>query len=128
MDAATSCVNIRDLFYSQARAAAAITRRGRSSMDSEINTERLATLMAAFENGDVFRPNPFDVDDPIGFSETKACAMVTAFAELARRDTPIAEGVSIEDHEAALVVAGLLQGMWIGFEYAHREVYGEKSC
>ena len=97
-------------------------------MSSEIDTERLATLMAAFENGEVFRSdNPFDVDDPLEFGQTKACAMVTAFAALAQSDTPKLESMTEADHNTALVVAGLLQGMWIGFEYAHRNVYGDES-
>lgn len=93
-----------------------------------INTERLARLMAAFENGEVFHPgNPFDVDDPIELGKSHAGAMVTAFAALAQSDTPRIEGMSEEDHQTALVVAGLWQGMWIGFEYAHREAYGEEG-
>lgn len=97
-------------------------------MSSEINTERLATLMAAFENGDSFREdNPFDIDDPIAFADTPACAAVAAFSKLAVSDTPLIEGMSFEDHNTALVIAGLMQGMWIGFEYAHRTVYGDES-
>jgi len=98
-------------------------------MSSEINTERLATLLAAFENGDVFHErNPFDPDDPIAFAESQPSAMAVAFAALAKSDTPRLEGMSEEDHNTALVVAGLWQGMWIGYEYAHREITpGEES-
>lgn len=125
--AAEPCDNIRGLFYSQAGAAAALERRERSSMN-EINTERLATLMAAFENGDTFHAsNPFDCDDPLEFSQSHASQMVQAFAALAKSDTPRVEGMTEEDHQTALVAAGLLQGMWIGFEYAHRDVYGEEG-
>ena len=52
---------------------------------ADINTERLARLMAAFEHGEVFRSdNPFDVDDPLEFGTSKAAAMCAAFARLAR--------------------------------------------
>jgi hypothetical protein len=92
---------------------------------TEINTERLARLMAAFENGDVFDTrNPFDADDPIALGESQAGMMVTAFAALARSDTPRIPEMTEEDHQTALVVAGLWQGMWIGYEYAHRDAYG----
>lgn len=107
-------------------------------MAEQINTERLATLMAAFENGEVFRPNPFDVEDPLEFGTSKAAQMCAAFAKLAYDDTPRpereVEGLASTPtetetarHEIALVVAGLLQGMWIGYEYAHRDVYGDES-
>ncbi len=91
---------------------------------ADINTERLARLMAAFEHGEVFRSdNPFDVDDPLAFGTSKAAAMCAAFARLAREDTPTSGSPSPEDHHTALIVAGLLQGMWIGYEYGMREIY-----
>lgn len=123
------CTDVRSLFYSQARAAAELARRERSSMSSnEINTERLATLMAAFENGDVGRAdNPFDTDDPIALGQSQAGLMAAAFAALAVSDTPRLEGTSEIEHNTALVVAGLWQGMWIGYEYAHRTAYGDES-
>ena len=141
MDAATSCSDIRSLFYSQARAAALLGERS-SMAEQQINTDRLATLMAAFENGEVFRPNPFDVEDPLEFGTSKAAQMCAAFARLAREDTPYIHDpdsgppatpheVEVERkreaHDTALIVAGLLQGMWIGYEYAHRDVYGDES-
>lgn len=95
---------------------------------ADINTERLARLMAAFEHGEVFRSdNPFDVDDPLAFGTSKVAAMCIAFARLAREDTPLVEGMPTGDHHTALVVAGLLQGMWIGYEYAMREVYPQEG-
>jgi hypothetical protein len=125
--APTPCTDIRDLFYSQARAAALLGERTDMS-SKKIDTDRLARLMAAFENGEVFRDgNPFDVDDPLAFGTSKAAAMCAAFAEMARNDTPRVTGVTAENHATALVVAGLLQGMWIGYEYAHRDVYGDES-
>lgn len=126
---AADCTTTQSLFYSQARAADALnTRLGRSSMSSEIDTERLATLMAAFENGEVLREdNPFDVDDPLAFAASHPNQMVAAFAALAQNDTPKLEGMTETEHNTALVVAGLLQGMWIGYEYAHRTVYGDES-
>lgn len=91
-------------------------------MDNKINTERLARLMAAFESGEVPHPlNPFDSDDPMAFAASHPSQMVTAFAALVTSDTPRLEGMSEDDHNTALAVAGLVQGMWIGWEYAQRD-------
>lgn len=103
-----TCTNIRDLFPSQARAAAAIGRHGRSSM-TKINESRVAALMAAHQDGKTLREdNPFDMDD--------------AEDEFADLLLSLVRATEADPSEA------LWMGLWIGFEYAHREITpGEES-
>lgn len=75
----------------------------------------LVGIMSDFEHGEGANPaNPFDVEI---ISDRTVLNTIEAFANMAVTDTPMpGDG----DRETALVIAGLLQGMWIGWEYAHR--------
>jgi hypothetical protein len=74
---------------------------------TKINESRVAALMAAHQDGKTLREdNPFDLDDAEG-----------EFADLL-----LMRATEADPFEA------LWMGLWVGFEYAHREITpGEES-
>ena len=83
--------------------------------------EKLTQAMSEFELGEVHN-NPFELFemDPEEFEEI--LDLVEAFAEAAARETPR------ESEPSAYVIAGLLQGIWIGYRYASLEsIEGRRS-
>lgn len=90
------------------------------------NHDLLTRLMADFENGHSGTVgNPFDptlVGDTAGEAldnwheqHEQTLASIQAFTEAAVRDTP-------GRHPHSIAIATMLQGLWLGYEYAKAEL------
>lgn len=85
-----------------------------------MNRDLLIEAMAAFENGDDGSDNPFDIEQlgevlPTIEPFLMGGAVPDTYVQL------VEQAASVEDGVMAGAVAGMLQGLWIGFEYARRD-------